>query len=562
MTIDPTAPDARGDHRRQEHLTMDHLHRSIPPLAEPDRPVDGLTLGDYLTVLRRRSLTVLVVALLVTAAALGYTRGLPVTYEATARLLVRPLTSDPLAALGPASRLVDIHTERQLVMSAPIAASVAETVDAPSGAALLEDLTVTASEESQTLAITYAAPSAREAARVANGFARAYLQERETDALEAVSTSRSGLEERLVGLNEELAAVNAEVAAAVAALDEDDDPAASPELASARSRQAVLESQVALVANELATATTTSIRAGEIIGLAVPPNRPAGVGAARTLALAAAAGLLLGAVAAFARDRLDDRVRDRREVESLAGSPIVGEVPVGRRFGIGPRRDTERGLRFLAATLSAGGAGDGLGRIVLSAPTDTAAVARTATGLAELAAQRGPTLIVDADPVAGDLTRSHGLDTRPGLREAIGRPGQALELVTASPDHPDLGVLTAGRGTGEVAAADVADVLDAVAERYGTIVVVAPPVLSSAEGMAMSRLGRALLVARLGRTRGRDLVEARTRLGRFGRFADGVVLLGAFRLPRRPRRQPLGGPVAAPSVARARGLVNAALGTR
>ncbi len=62
-------------------------------------------------------------------------------------------------------------------------------------------------------------------------------------------------------------------------------------------------------------------------------NRPR-VARSNTLPLAAAevglrtfAGLFVGLGVAFVLDYLDDRLRDRRQIETILGAPVIGEIP-------------------------------------------------------------------------------------------------------------------------------------------------------------------------------------------------------------------------------------------
>src|SRR5919108_982887 len=54
----------------------------------------------------------------------------------------------------------------------------------------------------------------------------------------------------------------------------------------------------------------------------------------RVLGFAGVLGLAVGPILAFARERLDDRIRERREAEEWFGAPVVGTLP--RRFRFDP----------------------------------------------------------------------------------------------------------------------------------------------------------------------------------------------------------------------------------
>jgi polysaccharide biosynthesis transport protein len=51
----------------------------------------------------------------------------------------------------------------------------------------------------------------------------------------------------------------------------------------------------------------------------------------RTLGFAGALGLVVGLALAFARESLDDRIRNQREAEEAFGAPVIGSIPKGSR---------------------------------------------------------------------------------------------------------------------------------------------------------------------------------------------------------------------------------------
>jgi len=67
-----------------------------------------------------------------------------------------------------------------------------------------------------------------------------------------------------------------------------------------------------------------------IISPAVPALKPAGAPASLILAGSLLFGLVLGFGLAYARERLDDRIRTRRELAALAGLPILAVLPVAK----------------------------------------------------------------------------------------------------------------------------------------------------------------------------------------------------------------------------------------
>lgn len=508
------------------------MSTSLSRLTSPDARTEVADLGDYVAVLRRRIVTVLATVLVVTVGVVAYAGAQAPSYEASARLLVRPLTSDPLEALGPASRLVDIETERQLLTSELVAEEVADVIGGIDADRLLDSVSATASDESHVMTVTATAATPEAAAERAQAFATAYLEQRRASAVDAVAASQSALEERLVTLNAELADVNETIAAA-------GDADGTPALASARSRRAILESQIALVAEDVASASAETLTAGEIIEAAAVPTEPAGFGLVETGIVAALAGLVIGVAAAFLRDRFDGRIREAADVEELTAAPVIGTVPAGRRARIGPKRDSAPGFALLASTLTEGGAVADHGLVTVTSPTDASTRSQSTIGLATALAQWGPVLLVDGDPVTDAVAQFAELDDVDGLTEACERPGTAHTYVRRLRDHGELSVLPAGRGRHVPRAAELETVLAELGTRWSTILIDAPPLLSSDAGLLFPKLTqRTFLVAHLGKTERQPISAARQLLRRAGQQIAGVILLGPFMHQERDGRKP------------------------
>jgi Mrp family chromosome partitioning ATPase/capsular polysaccharide biosynthesis protein len=165
--------------------------------------------------------------------------------------------------------------------------------------------------------------------------------------------------------------------------------------------------------------------------------RPAGPGKKILLPIGAILGLALGLGGIVLRDRFDDRVRDRADLERWLEAPVLAAIPRVRRsdpasvFVNAPRSSAAEAYRYLRSRLRpfivpvSGG-----GRIVLVAsPHGREGRTCVAANLANALAQAGASvLLVDADlrpePSRGSashqsLTRVFGAENRPGLTELL-----------------------------------------------------------------------------------------------------------------------------------------------
>lgn len=265
------------------------------------------------------------------------------------------------------------------------------------------------------------------------------------------------------------------------------------------------------------------VQAPEAFAIAPDPGRNARLAAVLALLAMPALMLLL--------ERLDQRVRRPRDLESLCGTPLLATLP-----GHLPAED---GVAFerLRDTLTFVGGEHPTDVIAVVGPlegTDTTAVA---AGLARSFAQAGRRVaLVDADLRAGGVATELALPEGPGLADVLrgGDLGAALRPVAGAAGA--LSVLTAGAAEEEPAALlgspRMSWVLAELCGDHDVVVLATPPVLASSDALALLRAASGVVaVARLKRT-SRHAARRMTDIARAsGGHLVGVVATGV----RRPR---------------------------
>lgn len=274
------------------------------------------------------------------------------------------------------------------------------------------------------------------------------------------------------------------------------------------------------------------------------PQAPAGPGMKILLAVGALLGFLLGIGGITVRDHLDDRVRDRADLERSLDAPALAEVPRIRRRGMNPAfafRDAPaspvaeayRYLRARVMPLLGSGSHDG-GAVLLVAGARTGE-GRTsvAINLATALAHAGPAVtLVDADLRHPSLSDAFPGE-RPGLAELLaGRVSP--EEVTVPTDVPGLRLVSAGRARSAVDTFEVTRLRRALAGLRATadvVVVDSPPVLTVGDAITLASLSDlVMVVADLRRTRRRDVRAA----GQQIRAAGPQVMVGILNRVRKP----------------------------
>jgi capsular exopolysaccharide synthesis family protein len=240
--------------------------------------------------------------------------------------------------------------------------------------------------------------------------------------------------------------------------------------------------------------------------------------------LLGALGLLIGAGAAFALDRLDSRIRSKSEAEEAFGVPVVAEVPpipkssqgqlLARSQPSSSFVEAYRGLRtYVALWAPETGVEDGHRVLVVTSPAAGDGKTTTVAHLAAMLAEIGRSVVV----ISGDLRRPqihHYFD-----RQAV--PG-LVDVLAATPGAPafdDLDLTTPVRGVRLVTSGPPVDNPAPLLEFAGELVrsargladfvlVDSPPLLVANDAAELARhADGVLLVARAGRT----LIEAAER---------------------------------------------------
>ena len=287
------------------------MSQSQPAQADP--------LREYLRILRARAWEIALITLLVIGATLFLVQRQTPIYQGQAQVLVNSV-SDPLDPLV-AAQAPNLVTEQQLVASQAVALQVKAATHSPfSAAQLLANLSVSVVSTTDILQIDYSDPSPAVAAQMANAFASAYVSFRTDQLLARLRAAQGVVRTQISQVQREISVLNAKIAKTT-------DPTALNAL------QTQMDSYIgqlgALQQQEASLQPTpgANLSAGSIIQHATLPTSPSSPRKIRDGALAVIAGLALGVGFAFLRERLDDRVKTREELEQRVGAPVIAAIP-------------------------------------------------------------------------------------------------------------------------------------------------------------------------------------------------------------------------------------------
>jgi capsular polysaccharide biosynthesis protein/Mrp family chromosome partitioning ATPase len=495
---------------------------------EEPRPVSA-DLSHYLGVVRRHWW----ILLLVTGAGLGagiaVTHSMPKVYESSASVLVQAVGQDTNAAGGRTNNTINLDTEAQLVGSGAVAVKAAALLrSSVNPIELARNVSVEVPANTTVLVIRFEADNPQAAQAGSHAFAEAYLRNREETARSGLDTQIKSLTLKLRQLTTNLTGINSKLALA---------RPDSSQRANLESLRNNAQNQLNSLSGKLNELTTTTIGAGNIISDARAPDAPTSPNEMLNLATGTMAGLLLGFLLAFVRDRLDRRLRTVGDVRR-ARIPVLAALDerstphfddVLQPYGPGGRV-FNRLRNEVLATLTPGdqvivvtGASRGPATTLVAANL-AASLARTGSDVVLIGAHL-PDSVVQAAPLA----RMLGVSAMPGLSDLLsGRIGLTRAL-QRTPRIPSLRVITTGgtaTAAGLMQSQRLRDTLEALRRQGGYIVIEAPSTSSSADAQSLASLADAAIIAVELRRVGRPaLLDAAEQLERVDTKLLGTVVL-------------------------------------
>jgi Mrp family chromosome partitioning ATPase/capsular polysaccharide biosynthesis protein len=260
---------------------------------------EKLNLQDYLAPVWRFKWMILALALAVAAATYAYYHGKPPVYESSTNLFLgqsgveQQINDSPLA-----STERDIANAAELVHSQPVAARAAQepgingTPDA-----LLADLQVITNPNADVLTLVASWPDPEGAARLANAFAQAFLDQR-------AATGRADIDHALAAARKAMAELQ-------------------------QSHQPSSAQRIELAARISELETLRAAPSGDAVQLdhAQPPTFPSAPRPARNAIFAFVLALAFGILGAYAINRIDRRIRQVDDVSEIYDAPLLATIP-------------------------------------------------------------------------------------------------------------------------------------------------------------------------------------------------------------------------------------------
>lgn len=478
-------------------------------------------LREYLAILRSRKTSIAVVAALVVASALFYSYRQQPLYRSEAKVLVKPFNT-----------LLNVETERELAGSEAVRETAAENL----GAELEEEplspanLSVSVATETEVLIIGYTHPDPAEAQRAAQAYAEGYLEYRRQEIVDDIAASGEAIRAQMEPLNDRLRRLNTRI-------DNEDDPAIQSTLQtqvnSLISRIAVLEQQLVQMS------PPGRLQIGQVVEDADLPLSPASPNHLVNGVLGLLLGLALGVGVAFLRERLDDRLRGRSDLEKYAGAPVLAIVPSVAEWRKAkqtmlvtleqPQSAASEAYRTLRTGVLFAAGQHGLKTILLTSANAGEGKSATTANLGVALAQSGKRVIM----ISGDLRKPRLVqffsDNRgPGVTNILA--GEAnLWTCLINTMLPTLKVVPSGpipsNPTELLGSQGMRKILEDCAKVADVVLIDGPPVLALADAITLAPMADGVLLVADAQNTHRGAVEhAREQIDRVHARVIGAVL--------------------------------------
>lgn len=281
-----------------------------------------------------------------------------------------------------------------------------------------------------------------------------------------------------------------------------------------------------------------------LISEATAPSRPFGLRLWPALLLGMLSGAASGLGLVWILERLDDRVRSRRSLETATGAPVLATIPILARrrrnpFGFGKAPSSEAFDEAISSLQWV---------LRLSPPTRRAAVLMVTSALPQegkttialalaraMATSGRSVVLVDADLHRQSLGRLTG-QPHPAEKPPLGlgaflRGDAAVDDILTPDAVSPLRIVVAVEPAADVQArlgsARMKHLVDVLRDRFDVVILDAPPVLTSSDAAQIgSHVDGILFVTRWGRTTFETVLSALQSLNQCGLGLPALVLNG------------------------------------
>ncbi len=534
---------------------------------EPPPSEDTVWLGEYLAVLRRRKWSIIVITLLALLAGVIFAKQQTNIYESTAKVLA----TVPVPAATGGSQSPNMTTEESVVTSNDVTKCASLLIKDPTfranptgadvnldtlcstdalNAAVLErfldqNVVVTVVSGANVMTIAYNSAATKAAEGGAQAFALAYIHQKITEANATLTKLRQPFLDTETKLNADIAKWNAQIASTINKINKASAAGNQPNQADQENLQNLenlrnsANQQLNETRQQLQNLDPSKINPPELLLPAQLPQKPISPNLLLDALFGLLAGLAVGVALAFLRERLDDGLRGRTDLEQNLGVPVLAVIPkvpgwrnkhdarlVAREQ---PKSAVAEAYRTLRTSVSFLSVQRGLKCIMVVSAAAGEGKTTTAANLAVVLADAGKRVVL----LSGDLrkprvARFFDLPNDVGLSTVLAGESEPWEAIL-DPGVENLRVLLSGpvpsRPAEMLQSEQMGEVMAGLREVADFVIVDTAPVLLVTDALALAPLvDGVLFVADAERTSRSAVSHAREQLEQVGATVIGSIL--------------------------------------
>lgn len=493
---------------------------------------EELGLFDYARILWRRKLTILLVVVIAVAGTLGVDTIRTKKYAGTASLLFVSQSYNA-GSVTPLSD-TDIATDIGLVNSATVKKIVSGLLKTPAPPV---SVTQQGATEIATVSVTSTSPAF--AAKAANAYVAGYIQASQQRFLATSQSAQKQLENQINGLQTQVNALQTQINQ-TASTDTATLTNLDNQLGALVSQQNALRTQLSQI--QVNVAQTPS--GGQLVESATPSSKPVSPKRVTDAVIAFFIGVVVGIALALLRERLDDRIRTKDELERVAqGLPSLGLIPLVGEWrnkkqpflssALHPNSPPAEAYRGLRTSIQFIGLDKAIKTLQITSPTAGEGKTTTSANLAVTMAESGrKVVLVDCDLRRPRIHEFFGLSNQVGFTSVLVGDVRLEEVLTSDPRYGNLTVLPSGpippNPSELLGSAKAREVFALLGQDTDMVIIDSAPVLPVTDAAVLaSEVDAVLLVAAAGTTTRRDVARSVETLGRVEARLVGFVLNGA-----------------------------------
>jgi len=483
---------------------------------------------DYVRVLWRRRLIVILAVIVAVGGTIGIDTVRTRIYRATSTILFVSQNYSNNGTMVPLSP-TDIATDIELVQGATITALVTKDLGA-----VPPPVTVIQVGTTEVAKISVSSPNKFLATTAANDYAQAYILGSQNRYLASQQGAEAQIQQQINGIQSQIQSVQLQIN--VPGANQSQISNLDAQLGTLESQQQALHTQL----TQLTVEASQTPSGGQLVAPATVPTRPVSPNRVVDAVIAGIIGLIIGIALAMLREYFDDRIRTEAELEQVAKDlPVLGIIPRIEdwrdseipflAFAHRPNSPAAESYRGLRTSIQFAGLDHPIRILHITSPAAADGKTTTSANLAVAMAEGGQSVVL----ICCDLRRPRlheffSIPNHIGLTSVLAGQVELTHALVNLPGIPRLTLLPSGplpaNPSELLGSRQARELFATLTQAVDVVILDSPPVLPVTDASVLATVADgSIMVTAAGETTRRDLSRAIELLRSVGAPLTGVV---------------------------------------